>query len=352
MASTTVKKPNVTREEYHTNLVDEFRKYKATDIVIRPYINLEEPVQNMGLEKYGQVLFEGTQHDQQLRCTIINGVTRYVTGLDEFADSVKKLPDEEREAKIKMIRETVSKLEQEIYTNKLDVEDPDFWAKTVFSPNRTEYWSTINFSIGNEGRVLDPFDPHELIIIIAAEAGGFDDIGGSYDEAKSAAKPPKFYLERRKDTRIHESKIKQLRDNATFELFKMRREEPQKLFWYAKNLLPIANQYKKTDPVDIWYSDISSFIEGTGIERDKKKAPEKFLDMILKDMEYIHIRAYVLEGAFMKKLISRADNRIYNKETGSMLGANLEEVVEFLRQPVNQKELESLQNQIDPIWSR
>lgn len=335
-----------------TNLVDEFRRYKASDIVIRPYINPEEPIQNMGLEKYGQVLFEGTMHEQQLRCTIINGITRYITGLDEFAENVKRLSEKEKLAKIKAIRETVSLLEKEVGGNELSVDDPNFWSKTVFSPNRTEYWSTVNFVIGNEGKILDPSDPHQLIMIIAAEAGGFDDVGGSYEEAKVSAKPPKFYLERRKDTKVQESKIKQLRDNAIYELFKIKMEEPQKLFWFCKNLLPIANQYKKTDPLDILYSDLSSFIEGVGIENDKKKAPSKFLNMIARDMETLQLRAYVLEAAFLKRIITKADNKIYNRNTGSMLGGNLEEVVEHLRQPMNQNELDDLQSQIDPIWSR
>jgi len=351
--ATTVKKTNQTPTVGgHSNLVDEFRQYKSTDIIIRPYINPEEPIQNMGLEKYGQVLFEGTMHEQQLRCTMINGVTRYITGLDEFAEEVKRLPDAEREARIKVIRETVSMLEREIYANELDVNDPSFWSKTVFSPNRTEYWSTVTFSIGNEGKSLDPKDPHQLILIIAAEAGGFDDVAGSYDEAKSSAKPPKFYLERRKDTKVQEARLKQLRDKAIYELYKIRQEEPQKLFWFAKNLLPIANQYKKTDPIEIWYSDLSSFIEGTGIEQDKKKAPVKFITMTEKEMDYIQIRAYVLEAAFLKHLITKADNRIYNRETNTMLGGNLEEVVEFLKQPVNQNELDAIQDRIDKIWSR
>lgn len=349
MAVSTKNKPEVAA---YSNLVDEFRQYKSADIVIKPYIDPENPIQNMGLEKYGQVLFEGTMHEQQLRCTIINGVTRYITGLDEFADEVKRLPEKERKAKVKIIRETVAALEKELYGNDLDVEDPAFWSKTVLSPHRTEYWANVNFVIGNDGKVLDPADPHQLLIIIAAEAGGFDDVAKSYDDAKNSANHPKFYIERRKDTRVQESKVKQLRDNAIFELFKIKMEEPQKLFWLAKNLLPIANQYKRTDPVDIWYSDLSSFIEGVGIEQDKKKAPQKFLTMLQKDNDALIIRAYILEAAFLKKIITKGDNKIYNRTTNSMLGGNLEEVVEFLRQPVNQNELEDIQNQIDPIWSR
>jgi len=336
----------------YTNLVDEFRQYNSSDIRIKPYIDPDKPRQNMGLERYGQVLFEGTMLEQQLRCTIINGVTRYVTGLDESAESVKRLEGDQKDAKVKMIRETVSKLEAEIFFNTLKTDDPDFWSKTSLAPNRPDFWSTVSIVVGNEGLVLDPANPHELIKIIAAEAGGFDDIAGSYDDARKASNPPKFYMERRRDARVQESRLKQLRDGAIYELYKTRTEEPQKLFWYAKNLLPIANGYKKTDPIEIWYTDLGSFIEGTGIETDKKKAPEKFLAMIRYESEYTIVRAYVLEAAFTKRLITKADNKIYSRESGTLLGNNLEECVEYLRQPVNQMELDSIQNQIDPIWSR
>jgi hypothetical protein len=344
--ATATKKPTEAVE----NLVDKYRQYRKTDIVIRPYIDSTIP--NMGLEKYGQVLFEGTAQEQQLRCTIVNGVTRYITGLDEYAVEVKKLPTAEREAKVKQIRATVSAMEQELFGNILDVDDKDFWSKTVFSPNREEYWSTVKFVITNDGITLDPFDPHELLIIIAAEAGGFDDVAGSYEEAKTSPTPPKFYLEKRRDAEIEEAKLKQLRDRAVYELMKVYMEEPQKLFWYAKNLLPIANSYKKTDSPLTWYGHLSSYIDGSSIENDKKKAPNRFLNMIQNPQEYLQIRAYVLEAAFLKKIVTKADNKIYNRETDSLLGGNLEEVIQYLRQPVNQNELDNIMEQIDVIWSR
>jgi hypothetical protein len=346
--ATAVKKS--TEEKTVSNFVDHYRQYRTTDITIKPFV--EKGVPNMGLEKYGQALFEGAMHDQQLRCTIINGVTRYLTGLDEYAVSVKRLPEAERKAKVKAIRETIIKLEDEIYGNKLEIDDKDFWSKTVFAPTKTEYWERVSFSIGNEGLTLNPHDPHELILIIAAEAGGFDDIAGSFEEAKGSPKPPKFYLEKKRDAEIDEAKVKQLRDRAVYELMKVFMEEPQRLFVLAKNLLPISNSYRKTDAVLTWYGHLSSFIDGSGVEMDKKKAPGKFLNIIQKPEEYLNIRAYVLEAAYLKKIITKADNKIYNRETDTLLGANLEEVVEYLRQPTNQVELDNIMEQIDAIWAK
>ena len=49
----------------------------------------------MGLEKYGMILHDEVYHTEQLTCLEVNGVKRYVTGLNEFAPEVKTLPKRE-----------------------------------------------------------------------------------------------------------------------------------------------------------------------------------------------------------------------------------------------------------------
>lgn len=332
------------------SFVETYRTYSPTDISIRPYFDPNIP--NMGLEKYGQVFFEGTGMMQSLRSIEINGVPRYITGLDEFSDSVKRLPEKEREARIKNIKETVSKLEYEIFFNKVEPDDPNFWEKVNLKPTNEDFWSQIVIVVGNEPYYLDPRDPRDLLKIIAAENGGFDDVAPSLEAARNMTKPPKFYLEKRRDVRIEEGKLKMTRDNAIYELVKLRLEEPQKLFWIAKNILPIANSYRKTDKIEILYGDLNDYIEGKSIEKNKKQAPVKFLEWVKKDEEYKQIRAYVLEAIFLKHLVTKGDGKIYIKDTGSMLGGNIEEVVEHLRQPINQSDLDYIQNKIDAIWSK
>ena len=69
------------------------KRYTST-IAIRPYV--DNAKSNMGLEKYEQALFDGIFHEEQLACLEINGIKRYLTGLNEFAPEVKKLPDPDR----------------------------------------------------------------------------------------------------------------------------------------------------------------------------------------------------------------------------------------------------------------
>ena len=93
-------------------------------IAIRPFF--DSRVENMGLQTYGLSLFEGSFHEEQLACLEINGIKRYITGLNEFAYELRDLNDEEREAKVAQIRLVVSQLERELAANVVKPDDPDF----------------------------------------------------------------------------------------------------------------------------------------------------------------------------------------------------------------------------------
>ena len=72
-------------------IVEKYQQTKqASSIAIRPYFNPNKEA-NMGLENYGMALHDGVWHEENLACLEINGVKRYVTGLNEFAPEVKML---------------------------------------------------------------------------------------------------------------------------------------------------------------------------------------------------------------------------------------------------------------------
>ena len=90
-------------------IVEKYQQTKDQTIAIRPYFNPSK--ENMGLEQYGLSLHDGVFHEESLACLEMNGVKRYVTGLNEFAPEVKLLPKDKKKAKIKEIREVVAQLE-------------------------------------------------------------------------------------------------------------------------------------------------------------------------------------------------------------------------------------------------
>ena len=79
-------------------IVEKYQQKKSKTIAIRPFFSTNKL--NMGLENYGMSLYDGVYHEESLACLEMNGVKRYVTGLNEFSPDVKMLPPGEKEIKI------------------------------------------------------------------------------------------------------------------------------------------------------------------------------------------------------------------------------------------------------------
>ena len=267
---------------------------KSGAISVKPYF--DPSVSNLGLEKYGLSLYDGVYHEEQLACIERNGISRYVTGLNEFAPEVKLIKDKEtREAKIKEIRSTVAQLERELAANIVDSEDPEFWNKIkLLKPDNQEFWNKISLRCGNEPVILDPNkDPYDMIKLYAIEAGGFSMVAPSYEMAKSLAVPPKFYLDKYIETVSTKTEVKKIKNKAISELDKLFNKNQNKLFYVAKVVDANSPQYKKNTPNDVIYDNMDKYINGEGVERNLKRAANTFLDAVNLDMETLKIKAIV-----------------------------------------------------------
>ena len=325
---------------------------KSGGISVKPFFDPNKP--NLGLEKYGLSLFDGVFHEEQLACIERNGIKRYITGLNEFAPDVKLIADKEvREAKVKEIRSIVAQLERELATNVIDPEDPDFWNKVVLlQPNNHDFWSKISIRCGNQPLLLDPTkDPYDLIKLYAIDAGGFSIVCKSYDEARSKAVPPKFYLDRYIDTVATKTEVSKIRNKALSELIKMFDKNQNKLFLICKVVDGNSVQYKKTTPNDVMYDNMDKFITGHGIEPNLKRAAQSFLDACALDMETLKIKSLVKDSTFYKFISPKADGFIYHTDSGSMLGRNVSDCIEYLKNPLNDSVLADLTKKVEKYWA-
>ena len=322
---------------------------RESKISIKPYFDAR--AENMGLENYGLSLFDGIKHQEQLACLEINGINRYLTGLNEFAPEVKKLPKEKREAKVKQIRESVADLEAELASNILDPEDKDFWNKVkLLKPDNNEFWNKIDLSIGNETKFLNMNDPYDRIKLCAIEAGGFSLIAKSYEDAKAKPKPPKFYLDKDAETVSSRTEYKKLRNKALSELQKLFDKNSTKLFYVAKVVDASSTQYKKSTPLDVLYENMDTHIHGEGAESNMERAVNQFLDATNCDMETLKIRSIVKDSSFFKYIITKSDGHIYHNKKNVMLGRNVSDVVEFLKNPLNEDILDDLTKECEKYW--
>jgi hypothetical protein len=333
-------------------IVEGYPQNKKSSIAIRPFF--EQTRSNMGLEQYGLSLFDNTFHEEQLACLEINGIKRYVTGLNEFAPDVKNLGDEEQDAKIKQIRIIVSQLEKELAANVVKPDDPEFWNKIkLLKPDNDEFWGRIRIACGNEPLFLEPDrDPYDLIKLIAIENGGFSIVAKSFEAARKMATPPKFYLDKLESTISTKTEYKKLRNKALSELQKLFDKNTNKLFYVSKIVDTNSSQYKKSTPTDVMYDNMDKYINGEGVDSNKKRTAEKFLEVVGYDMESLKIRSIIKDASFLKLIATRADGFIYHLESGTILGKTPSDALEYFKNPLNEQILVDVQGKVEKSWQK
>lgn len=326
---------------------------KSGTISVKPYF--EPQKSNLGLEKYGDSLFPGVFHEEQLALIEKNGVKRWITGLNEFAPEVKLIQDKEvREAKIKDIRRTVAQLERELAANVVDPDDEKFWEKVkMVSPTNDEFWSKISLRCGNDPLYLDPVkDPFDLIKLYAIEAGGFSMVARSYEDARSRAVSPKFFLDKYVETVSTKTEVTKLRNKALAELQKMFDKNTNKLFYVAKVVDANSPQYRKGTPNDVVYDNMDKYITGAGVETNARRAAETFLAAASMDMETLKIKAIVKDATYYKFISPKADGFIYHLESSVMMGRNASDCVDFLKNPLHEATLADLTKKVEEYWNK
>tara|TARA_B100001778_G_C18595262_1_gene634348 strand:- start:396 stop:1412 length:1017 start_codon:yes stop_codon:yes gene_type:complete len=336
-------------EDY--TIVEKYQQRKQKAIAIKPFFNPSK--QNMGLENYGMALHDGVYHEETLACLELNGVKRYVTGLNEFAPNVKMLPPGEREIKVKEIRTTVSQLEKDLAANVVDPEDKEFWNKlTLLKPDNDKFWSRINLRCGNDPVYLDPVaDPYDLIKLHAIKAGGFSIVAKSLKDAKKTSPTPKFYLDTVEESISTRTEYSKLRNKALVALEQMYNKNNTKLMYVAKIVDFDSVQYTKNTPIDVIYENMDIHINGEGTESNKKKAAESFIKASKLSMEDLKVTALVKDCLYYRFITTKAGGWIETLDSGVKLGKRQEEVVKFLKKPEQEEVLMSLLSKVESYWN-
>jgi hypothetical protein len=324
---------------------------RGAAIAIRPYV--EQGSTNMGLEKYNIALFDGIFHEEQLACLERNGIKQYMTGLNEFSEEVQNLSEDEREARIKEIRIMVVDLEKRLASNVIKTDDPEFWNKVkVLRPDNGDFWDKIFLRMSNDPLFLDPAkDPYDLIKVKAIEAGGFSLVAKSMEHARTLAKPPKFYLDRYEETAGTKTELKKLRNKALAELQKLFDKNVNKLMYVCKVIDPNSAQYRKSTPNDVMYDNLDRYINGESLETNKRRAAETFLTISDLSMEVLKLRAIIKDATYYKMISFRGDGCIYHMKSSTMMGRNPSDVLEFLKNPLNEQVLMDLTKSLEKQWN-
>lgn len=329
-------------------------KYKNSGLIaVRPYCNANK--ENMGLEKYGMVVFPGTWQMADMASITFRGKTKYLNGLDEYAPSVQQIQDEEEKAaKIKQIRTIVAQLEREKAYNSVNVDDADFWSKvTMFRPDDPETWAKLSLKVDNSDRFLNPYNNlNDLLMVIAIENGGYPEIAPSFEDVRKGHRERKWYLDKETDsveTRTTSSRIK---NRALGQLEYYHDKEPRKLFLVCKLLDPKSALFNYATSPNTIYDTIDNYIQGKSEERNAKKASEKFIQLINKDFKELKIRAVIKDAPTFRIIGTRGDQMIYKMDDGTLLGRNVAEVYAYLTNVINEEVLMDVMNQVEAHWKK
>ena len=346
-------KPAETPEDEAETLDSIRSSYKrAGTIAIKPYIN--KKIKNMGLEVHGMVVFPGTFQMEDMAALEFRGKTKYLNGLDEFAPSIQKMEaGEAKEAKVRKIRTIVAQLEREKAYNNVDIDDPKFWTKvTTFRPDNKDVWGKMSRKCGNNPIFLDVTKVDDLLTIIAIENGGFPGIAKSYDDARGALRPVKWYLDKQTDTVTSRTGSSRIKNKALAILEELYDENPRKLFFIAKLVDNGSLLYNYGTLNTLIYDNMDSFISGEGVEREVKKASQMFIDHSEMNIGQLKLKAAIKDAGFIKYIVTKGDQMIYTQHDGILLGRNLSEVYEYLNDPVNEKVRNGLVDRIEGHWKK
>lgn len=340
----------MSKKENYT-IVEKYQQSKNKTIAVRPFFDPNR--QNMGLEQYKMALHDGVWHEESLACLEMNGVKRYVTGLNEFAPDVKLLPPGEKDIKIKEIRKVICQLEQELAANVLDPADKEFWNKvSLLKPDNFNFWSRISIRCGNDPLFLDPDrDPYDLIKLYAINAGGFSIIAKSFKLAKQSPNPPKFYLDQLEETISTRTEYTKIKNAAIGELQNLYNKDTTKLMYVAKVVDVDSVQYTKSTPNDILYENMDFYINGDGSESNKIKAAENFIDAAKDSMENLKIRALVKDALYYRYITTKSTGWIETLDGGEKLGKKPSEVVDYLKNPLHEETLLNLLSKVETYWA-
>lgn len=305
------------------------------------------------LAKYSMVLHEGANYREPLTYLERNGVRRYLTGLDEFAPEVQRISDpSEKAAVIKDIRTKVIFIEKALGSNTIDIKDDKFWDKVKYAhPTNYKFWDDVYIQPGNEPVFLNPEDPYDLLKICGIQAGGFSICAKSYEDARLAANPPKFYLDKETDTASSKVEIKKIKNKAIAYLDDLSENNPKKLFYIIKNVDTNPSQYKKDTSVNIIYEYLDNYISGLAGEKSVKKASTFFNSLCEMSDEDIRIKAVIADASFYKTIAMKGDGLLWHLSTETMLGKNAAEVLTFYKNPLNSKVWDKTLEEITAYWN-
>lgn len=320
-------------------------------VKIVPFFDPKIP--RMGLEKMGKLMVDGVYHEKVLVCKTEGNRIRYVTGLDYFDPEVERLPKDKKEARKKELKEQILYYESLVGGAVIDPEDKDWYNKIEkLRPDNIDFWESedMRIKLDNYERILDSSNPYSSLKIIAIKAGGYSDIAVSLEALKTSNPKKQYFLDVEEETMATKTELKKLRNKAGAALQTMYDKNNSKLFYITKLVATTPTHIKKSTPQDVLYDICDKYISGELYDTAKKSKPQIFLDHSEKNLGDLKIEAVITDAKAYKLISLKNDGMIYHMATGSAMGKNEAQILEYLKNPLNQEVWDNLLQEVEVYW--
>ena len=87
------------------------------------------------------------------------------------------------------------------------------------------------------------------------------------------------------------------------------------------------------------------------VSQSRSRCAKTFIDNANDTMENLKLRTLIKDATFYQVIITDSKGYIIDALTKARLGKNTHEVLEFLKNPVNDDVLESLMERIEDFWN-
>ncbi len=277
--------------------------------------------QSVGLAKYNRSKMPGCWEILQAG---IGRDGRWITGLDEKSIAIKQIGDPE-------VRE---KTQKEVQARRESLELLTGYDLSADSKNT--HWERAIIKLSDK-TTLDLNNPNDVITYHLLLANNFAAPEIAVTDTPDFVNS-KFYMSRTEEEAINISNRTREKDKAISKLFSMY-DNKNRLTLVAKYV--IGASIKDTMSVDTLYNTVSSFIKDP--EDKKGSNVRKFLEAADKTIEDLNYRITAIEA--IKLNILRQREGLYQRGNITY-GKDINKVTEFLADPKNSLELESIIEEI------
>jgi len=165
----------------------------------------------------------------------------------------------------------------------------------------------------------------------------------------------KFYLDTPFETADIRTEFKKLRNKCGGALDNMLINDHARMFYMCKCVAPVgSSQYRRGGPnytpPDQMYDDLDNYINGKTLEADTRITVRKFLEFYEMGIDELTRRAVVKDATELHLIEPRGDGRLYYIKDNAALGKNIEEMLVYLDNALNESTWSSLRDTVEYEW--